>query len=102
MMASAEGTLVLVARIQSLKSYHEVQVNVVNAERLQRAFDTLFDALVPWVVELGGDPDLLTRNARVFNTLTNLFLVPVCKSCVDVAIAGLQSGLDSLANLTGL
>jgi hypothetical protein len=57
---------------------------------------------VPWVVELGGDPDLLAGNARVLDTLTNLLLVAVGKSCVDVAVAGLKRSLDSFADLTRL
>jgi len=39
-------------------TYHEVEVNVVNAQALQTAVDTLGDAVVPCVVELCGDPDL--------------------------------------------
>jgi len=39
-------------------AYHEVEVNVVNAQALQTAVDTLGNAVMPCVVELCGDPDL--------------------------------------------
>jgi hypothetical protein len=102
MMASAVASLKSTKSTRTLQTHHEVKVNVVNAEGLQRAGDTLLDALVPWVVELGGDPDLLAGNARVLDTLTNLLLVAVGKSRVDVAVARLQCCLDSFTNLTRL
>ena len=80
--------------------------------------------MVPGVVELGGNPDLLTRNTRVTDTLTNLGLVAVCQSTitlsihipripstfkiymcnsrVDVAVATQESVLNGLADLIGL
>jgi hypothetical protein len=57
---------------------------------------------VPWVVKLGGDPKLLTGNARVLDTLTDLLLVAVGKSGIDVAVSGLDCSLDGFANLTRL
>jgi hypothetical protein len=86
----------------SLRTHHEVQVYIVDAQGLEGAGDTLFNTLVPRVVELGSDPDLLTRNATVLDTLTDLLLVAIGKSCVDVTVAGLERSLDSLADLTRL
>jgi hypothetical protein len=57
---------------------------------------------VPWVVKLGGDPDLLARDARVLDALTNLLLVAIRKSGVDVSVTGLERGLDGFADLTRL
>jgi hypothetical protein len=57
---------------------------------------------VPWVVELSGDPDLLAGNARVLDALTNLLLVAVGKSGVDVTVTSLERSLDSFADLTRL
>jgi hypothetical protein len=85
-----------------MQPYHKVQVDVVKAQALQRAVDTLLHALVPWVVELGGDPDLLTRNAGILDALTNLLLVAICQGSVNVAVASLEGRLDSVANLTRL
>lgn len=57
---------------------------------------------MPWVVKLGGDPDLFTRDAGVLDTLTDLLLVAIGKSGIDVTVTSLKSGLDSLADLTRL
>jgi hypothetical protein len=81
---------------------HEVKVDVVGLEVLERRGDTLFDALVPGVVKLGSDPDLLTGDTRVLDTETNLSLVAVGESSVNVTVTSEESGLDSLANLVGL
>lgn len=102
MMASAKEASVQIMESRSLHTYHEIQINVVNAERLQRAVDALLDTLVPRVVELGCDPDLLARDARVLDTLTNLLLVAVGKSRIDMAVSSLECGLDSLTDLTRL
>lgn len=80
----------------------EVEVNVVGAEVLERRGDALLDVLVPWVVKLGGDPDLLTGDARVLDALANLVLVAVGEGSVDVAVASVKGGLDGNANLVGL
>ena len=85
-----------------MQTYHEVQVDVVKTKALQRAGDTLLNALVPGVVEFGGDPDLLAGNTGVLDTLTDLLLVAIRQSGVDVAVASLEGRLDSLTNLTGL
>jgi hypothetical protein len=101
-MASAMASLESNNETMAFQTHHQVQVNVVDAERLQRAGDALFDALVPWVVKLGGDPKLLTGNARVLDTLTDLLLVAVGKSGIDVAVSGLDCSLDGFTNLTRL
>jgi len=84
------------------QSHHQVKVDVVNTEGLERRVDTLFDALVPRVVELGGDPDLLTWDTRVLDTLTDLVLVAVSKSSVDVTVSSEESSLDGEADLVWL
>lgn len=47
---------------------HEIQVNVIGSERLQGRVNSLLDSLVPWVVQLGGQPDLLAGDAGVLNS----------------------------------
>ena len=84
------------------QAYHEIEVDVVQAKALQRAVDALVDALVPWVVELGRDPDILTGDARVLDALAHLFLVAVRQRRVDVAVSSLERGLDSLTHLARL
>lgn len=81
---------------------HEVQVDVVGAEVLETLGDALLDTLVPRVVELGGEPDLVTGNTRGLDALTNLLLVAIGERSVDVAVAGAESGLDGVAHLVGL
>ena len=67
----------------------QVEVDVVSVKRLERGRDALFDALVPRVVKLGGDPDLLTRHAGVLDALAHLVLVAVRQRGVNVTVAGL-------------
>ena len=81
---------------------HQVEIDVVSLEVLERRGNALFDALVPWVVKLGGNPDLLTGNTGVLDTETDLSLVAVGKGSVDVTVASEESSLDGLANLVGL
>lgn len=66
---------------------HEVKVEVVGTEGLQGGLQTLLDALMPWVVELGGEPDLLARNAGVLDSETDFGFVAVGKSCVNVTVS---------------
>jgi hypothetical protein len=103
MKASAVHLLILYYKTRGIwQTYHEVQVNVVEAKALERRGNTLLDLLVPWVVQLCSDPDLLTGNAGVFDALTDLLLVAVGKSGIDVAVTTLKSGLYCIADLTGL
>lgn len=80
----------------------QVEVNVVDAQVLQRGGNSLLDAVVPGVVQLGGEPDLLAGHAGVPNTSANLSLVAVGQRGVDVAVALQQGVLDSLTDLIGL
>jgi hypothetical protein len=75
-------------------THHQIQVNIVYTERLQRTVDALLDALMPWVIKFGSDPDLLAGNARVLDTLTNLLLVTVGEGSVNVTVASLERSLD--------
>jgi hypothetical protein len=103
MKASAVHLLILYSKPRGLgQTYHEVQVNVVEAKALERRGNTLFDLLVPWVVQLCSDPDFLTGNAGVFDALADLLLVAVGKSGIDVAVTALKSGLYSVPDLTRL
>lgn len=73
---------------------HEVQVDVVGLQGGEGLLDGLGDALVPGVVELGGQEDVLAWHARGLEAVADLLLVAVGKGRVDVAIPGLQRGLD--------
>lgn len=56
---------------------HQVQVNVVSTKVLQRGGNALLHAVVPGVVELGGEPDLIAGHARVADTGANLGLIAI-------------------------
>ena len=81
---------------------HEVKVDVVGSEGLEGGLDTLLDTLVPWVVELGGQPDLLTGDTRVLDSLSDLVLVAVSESGINVAVSGEERSLDGFADLVWL
>ena len=80
----------------------EVQVHVVHVKRLEGRGDALLHACVPWVVKLGGHPDLFSWDAGVLDALADLIFVAVSEGRIDVSIAGEQCGLDGFANLIGL
>jgi hypothetical protein len=56
---------------------------------------------VPRIVQLGRDPDLLARHSRVLDALPDLALVAVRERRVDVAVAGVEGGLDGVADGAG-
>ena len=66
---------------------HQVQIDIVNTQILERLVDALRNPLVPLVVELGGEPDLVAGHARVANTSTDLGFVAVGPGGVNVAVA---------------
>jgi hypothetical protein len=74
---------------------HQDQVNVVGSETLERLVNNLGDILVLHVVDLGGKEDLLSGNARVLDTGTDLGLVAVSLGAVgrrDIADAKRENG----------
>ena len=81
---------------------HEVEVDIIGLEILQRSSDTLLDTLVPRVVQLGGEPDLTAGNTRVDDTLSDFGFVAIGQRCVDMSVSILQSNLDCLTDLIRL
>ena len=81
---------------------NQVQVDVVDIEVLQGGGNAVLHTVVPGVVQLGSDPDLVTGNAGVLDTLADLVLVTVGEGSVDVAVALQQGILDGLADFIGL
>lgn len=71
----------------------EVEVKVLDAEVLEGVTDGERDVLgvVVELEELGGDPELLTGDTSLGNTLSDLGLVAVSPSTVNVAVAGLEA-----------
>lgn len=92
----------LLARHHRRGPVNQVQVDIVGAELGQRVVERRGDALVVDVEELGGQPDLVARHARVLDARADLGLVAVGGRRVDVAVAGLEGGLDGGGDLVGL
>lgn len=79
----------------------QVQVHVVQPQALEAGVDALRHALVPRVVELGGDPDVGARDPGVADGGADLGLVAVGEGRVDVAVAVLEGGEDGVVDLVG-
>jgi hypothetical protein len=62
---------------------HKIKINVVGAQRLQRGVNAFLNPLVPRVIELGGQPNLFSGNARILNSSANFFLIAICKLMVN-------------------
>jgi hypothetical protein len=82
-------------------TYHQVQVDVIHAQTLQRRLNSLLHPLMPRIVQLGGDPNLLPRHTRVFNAQPDFLLVAIREGGVDVAVAGLERNSYCVADLAG-
>jgi hypothetical protein len=67
---------------------HQDQVDVVGSETLERLVDNFGNILVLHVVDLGGEENLLSGNARVLDTGTDLGLVTVSLSAVERKVRG--------------
>lgn len=81
---------------------HKVEVDIVNTERLQRRGDSLRNALVPGVVELGGDEDLFTGDTGGADSSSDFGFVSIGKGGVDVTISSAEGVLDGLLDGAGL
>jgi hypothetical protein len=73
----------------------EIQVDVVGAQVLERGVDALGDALVPWVVQLGGEPDLAAGYAGGLDAGADFGLVLVGEGGVDVAFGEVRNRRDN-------
>ncbi|KAH0238702.1 Aldo/keto reductase, partial [Aureobasidium melanogenum] len=93
--ARGRQLLKLSPKMNCLPGVNEVPVgiDVVGLEVLERRGNALLDALVPGVVKLGGNPDVLAGNAGVLDTKTDLVLVAVGKSSVNVTVPRPTAGI---------
>lgn len=57
---------------------------------------------MPWVVQFSGQPDLLPRNARVLDSKSDLSLIAVSKSSIDVTVSFSEGNLNCLLDLVRL
>lgn len=81
---------------------HEVEVDIVSLEVGKRPLDALGHALMPRVVELGGEEYFLARDAGSLDTIANLLLVAVCKGRVNMTVAVAQGGFNGRLYFVGL
>ena len=81
---------------------HQIEINVIGTQGLQRAVNAVLDSVMPCIVELGGEPYLRARNARCLDTGSDFGLVAVGKSSVDMAISFPESDLDGLLDFVRL
>src|SRR4029077_13997114 len=82
----------------------DVEVDVVDPESLQAALG-LGDRVLSSGKELGGDEDLLARDAALAQPLSDALLVAVRLCRVDVSVAELErpaDGIDTLAAVLDL
>ena len=70
---------------------HQVEIDVVHAKALEGRVDTLSNAVVPGVVQLRGDPDLIARNTGVPDTITDLGFVSIGKSTEKLSMEILKT-----------
>lgn len=61
----------------------QIEVYIVNSKVLQRTVNSLGDTMMPSILKLGGKEDVLSGNARVTNSLTDLRLVAVSESTIE-------------------
>lgn len=58
---------------------HQVQIDIIGPQVLQRSVNAFLNALVPGVVQFGGKPDLASGNTRVLDALSDFRLVAICE-----------------------
>lgn len=54
--------------------------------------------MMPGIVEFSRDPDFLARDSRIHDALADFVLVAVGQRGVDVAVPGLESSGDGMAD----
>lgn len=94
--------LLEVVGVGGARPVHEVQVDIVGLQAGEAALDGLGDALVPGVVELGGQEDVAAGHARGLDAVADLLLVAVRKGRVDVAVPVPERRLDRRLDLVRL
>lgn len=69
-----------VIRVQRRGPVHQEKVDVVRAQGFEGSVNSFGYALVPRVIKLGGDPNLVAGDARVSDTLADLDFIAIRKS----------------------
>lgn len=78
------------------------EVNIGRVERLERCLECGRRVIVVVVVQLGGEEQVLPGDFRGLDSLTDLCLVRVRCSSVNVSVAMRECILDGVLDLAGL
>ena len=57
----------------------QIEVNVVDPQGSEGCINAFLNAVMPGIIELGGNPNLLSRNTRIPDSLADLRFISVCK-----------------------
>src|SRR5687767_1765728 len=79
--------LALIIRIETGGPVHQVQIHIVHSKVLQTFVYGLENSVMPIIIQLRGQPDLLTRNTGGPDSLPDLLLVSIGKGCVYMPVA---------------
>jgi hypothetical protein len=58
---------------------HEIEVNIIEHQIFQGRVDAFLDTLMPWIVKLGGDPDLASWHTGIFDSEAYFMLIAICE-----------------------
>lgn len=75
-----------VIRVGRAGPVHQVEIDIVQAKALKGRINALRNTVVPGVIQLGGNPDLIAGDARISDTGTDLSFVAVCKSTKSASV----------------
>lgn len=64
---------------------HQVQVDIVETESLQRVVNGLLNAVVPRIVELGRHPNFFPGYAGIFDASADLRLIAIGKGSAHIS-----------------
>lgn len=65
---------------------HKVKVEVLHLERLKGRLEALRHTLVPGVIQLSRDPEVLTLDAGIFDALADFGLVFIGKGAAATSV----------------
>ena len=93
--------LLQILRRSATRPMNQIQIHILQPQTLQARIDPLLHALVPRVIELGGNPDLRARDPGVADGGADFGFVAVGEGRVDVAVAGFEGGEDGVVDFVG-
>ena len=80
----------------------KIQIHITAVQVLQTTCNTLFNTMVPRIIQLGGHPDVLPGYTTIFDAQSHFSFIAICKGGVDMSIATLQGDFDGVADFIRL